>query len=255
MIKRLFLDLETSPNICYTWRIGQKINLGHNFILKERAIICACYKWQHEKKVHFVEWKAGDDKRVVKEMMSIMDQADEVIGHNSDRFDIPWVNTRAIKHGIKPVSNYKKVDTLKMARKNFNFNNNKLDYLSQFLLGDEKIDTGGFDLWKSVMDGDESAMAKMVKYCKKDVVLLERVYNKLLSYSDNAIHQGVSDGHGRWSCPECGSERVKKNKNRISSKGIKTHEMKCHDCNKFYGIAGNVYTEYMERFDNLKNGV
>ena len=39
-IKRLFFDIETSPNIGYFWRAGYKLNIGADNIIEERKIIC-----------------------------------------------------------------------------------------------------------------------------------------------------------------------------------------------------------------------
>jgi len=55
-IKRLFFDIETSPNIGLFWTAGYKLNIGHDNIIKERAIICICYKWAGEKEVHSLTW-------------------------------------------------------------------------------------------------------------------------------------------------------------------------------------------------------
>lgn len=253
MIKRLFIDIETSPNICYTWRIGQKIFIDHNFILKERAIICICYKWEHEKKVHSLEWDGGDDSKMVKVIHKIMSEADEVVGHNSDRFDTPWINTRIIKAGLYPMSTFKEVDTLKMAKRKFYFNNNKLDYLAQFLFNDKKFDTGGFGLWKDIFAEKRGALNKMVKYCKKDVILLQRVYDKLIKFSTIATHAGVAEGRDRWTCPKCASEKVKKNKTWITAMGMRRHEMNCNSCGRYYRVSDKVYSDYMSRFDILEN--
>jgi hypothetical protein len=51
-IKRLFFDIETSPNIGYFWRAGYKLNIGHENIIEERKIICISYKSGSIKKIH-----------------------------------------------------------------------------------------------------------------------------------------------------------------------------------------------------------
>ena len=47
-IKRLFFDIETSPMLVYSWRIGNKISLSHENIVKNWGIITICYKWEFE---------------------------------------------------------------------------------------------------------------------------------------------------------------------------------------------------------------
>ena len=55
-IKRLFFDIETSPNIGLFWTSGYKLNISHDSIIKERAIICICYKWAGDDKIYSLQW-------------------------------------------------------------------------------------------------------------------------------------------------------------------------------------------------------
>lgn len=180
--KKLFFDIETSPNIVFSWRIGHKINITPDNIIDERAIICISYKWEGESKVHSLSWNAGDDKQMLVEFSKIIDSADEIVTQNGDKFDIKWLRARCIYHGIPISSKFNSIDTLKMAKAGFNFNSNKLDYMGSFLGVGEKLKTG-YDLWKRiVLNDDPDAMKEMIKYCEEDVRLLERVYNKLQPY-------------------------------------------------------------------------
>lgn len=180
--KRLFFDIETSPNIVFSWRIGHKINISHDNIIDERAIICVSYKWEGESKVHSLKWNKGDDKELLEHFSKIIDSADEIVTQNGDRFDIKWLRARCIYHGIPISPKFNSIDTLKMAKAGFNFNSNRLDYMGSFLGVGEKLKTG-YDLWKRViLDDDKEAMKEMVEYCEEDVRLLERVYDKLQPY-------------------------------------------------------------------------
>ncbi len=181
--RRLFFDLEVSANIVFSWRIGNDICLPHDSIIKERAIICVCYKWEGEDKVHSIQWNKGDDKELLVKFAKIIDSADEVIGQNSDRFDIKWLRARCIYHDIPVSVKFNSLDTMKMAKAGFYFNSVKLDYMGQFLGVGQKIKTEP-DLWKDiVLHNDTKAMTKMIDYCKQDVNLLEKVYQKLQKYS------------------------------------------------------------------------
>lgn len=180
--KILFFDIETSPNLVLSWRIGREVSLSHDDILKERAIICLAYKWGHEDIIHSLEWSKGNDKDMLEKFSKVIHEADIVIGQNSDRFDIKWLRTRCLYFGIPFPEKLNSLDTLKFAKAGFYFNSNKLDYLGHFLGVGKKIKTE-YDLWKSIiLENDKEAMNKMVKYCKEDVALLERVYHKLQAY-------------------------------------------------------------------------
>lgn len=180
--RRLFFDLEVSPNIVFSWSVGRDISLTHDSILRERAIICVCYKWEGDSMVHSIEWKKGDDKELVKRFAKIIDSADEIVTQNGDAFDVKWLRTRCIHHNVPLSPKFNSLDTLKMARAGFKFNSNKLDYMGKFLGAGGKIKTD-FDLWKDItLDNCPNAMKEMVDYCKMDVVRLEQVYQRLQGY-------------------------------------------------------------------------
>lgn len=180
--KVLFFDLETSPNIVFSWRIGREVSLGTHDIIQERAIICVGWKWAGSPKTYSLEWKKGCDKSLLEEFAKVIDSADEVVTQNGDAFDIKWLRARCLFHDIPVSPKFNSIDTLKMARAGFKFNSNKLDYMGQFLGLGKKIQTE-FSLWKDIMlQNCPVAMDKMVKYCKRDVTLLEDIYNKLQPY-------------------------------------------------------------------------
>ena len=251
-VKRLFWDIETSPNVVLSWRTGAKLFIGHENIIKERAIICICHKWEGQKKVHALAWDDGDDKKMLEDFGKVIEEADELVAHNGDKFDLRWFNGRRLIHGMEPLSVVKTVDTLKIARKHFYLNNNRLDYLGKLLFGDGKIGTD-FSMWKKIlMDNDPNALEKMVKYCKKDVTLLARVWSRLRDYEVPKTHAAVNASgnvRDRWMCPHCGSDHVKKSKNRVTAKGMKQHQMNCLDCGRYYSIADSVYGWYLLKKD------
>lgn len=180
--RRLFFDIEVSANIVFSWGIGNKVHLGHDTIIKERSIICICWKWEHEEKVHALTWNKGDDSELLKKFSKIVDSADEVVGQNGDNYDIKFLRGRCIYNNIPVSPKFNSIDTLKWARSGFRFNSNKLDYMGEFLGMGKKIKTD-YDLWKKIMlHNDPKAMKLMVDYCKQDVALLEKVYNRLKVY-------------------------------------------------------------------------
>lgn len=245
-VNRLFWDIETSPNVGFFWRSGYKLNIPADNIIKERAIICICYKFAGAKKVHALTWDNGCDKKLLEDFSKVIASADELVAHNGDRFDLKWLNTRFLYHGLDPKPIERTVDTLKMAKQRFLFNSNRLNYISEFLQLGGKLDTS-YDLWtKIVLDGCETSMKKMVKYCKHDVALLEKVYDKLSDYCVPKTHVGVLTGLDRWSCPHCASENVARDKKRVTATGMIRHSMECNDCKKFYTISDKVYRDYLK---------
>jgi DNA polymerase elongation subunit (family B) len=237
-IKRLYFDIETSYNIVKSWRIGYDIKLDPSSIIKERAIICICYKWEGDKNVKSLTWNRGDDSSMIIKFSEILNSADEVVTHNGDKFDVKWFRTRCLYHGVALTPYIQSIDTLKEAKKLFLFNSNKLDYISKFIGLSGKIETGGLELWDDIiLRNDRQALHKMVTYCKNDVTLLEKVFLKLNPYLKNKITKTVRiEGNGIH-CVECNSTNIKKVKLRISAAGRYTQQYRCSDCGKYHSIS------------------
>lgn len=215
-LKILLFDIETSPNLSWTWGIWEQNVIE---VLRDWTILSVAYKWYGKKDVHVIAqcdykgYKRGifnlDDRKVMEELHKIFGEADVVIGHNSDAFDIRKVNARMLIHGLPPVSPFKSMDTLKMARRHFKFDSNKLDDLGRTLGVGRKVVHTGKDLWLRCMEGDRKAWGLMKKYNKQDVVLLERVYERLRGWSTGHVNMAyISREMG--CCPRCGSRSIVK---------------------------------------------
>lgn len=244
-INRLFWDIETSPNIGFFWQAGYKKAIPYESIIQERAIICICYKWESEKKVHSLTWDKGCDKKLIEEFNKVLLLADETVAHNGDNFDIKFLYSRLLYHNFVPTYHFNPIDTLKIARQKFRFNSNRLDYLGQYLFGQGKISTS-FSLWKDIVLGNcDKAMNKMVRYCKRDVVLLQKVYNKLSDFTEHKTHVGVLNGLDAWTCPKCGSASVHRIGSRVTKMGRK-YRMRCNDCGSHHSISLANLNKYIE---------
>lgn len=247
-VRRLFWDIETSPNLCFSWRIGSKINLSHDNIVHERKIICIAYKWEGERKVTVLKWdRYQDDKAMLKQFVGVAAQADELVAHYGDNFDMPWFRARCLINRLTPLPSYKTVDTKAWASKYFYFNSNKLDYLGSILGNGKKLHTD-YDLWKRiVLNKDDSALRYMMIYCARDVKLLEKVWSDLRFCVAPKTHAGVVSGHAKWTCPHCGSSNVRLSKTKVSSSGTVSYQMFCPECKSYYTISAATYSEYLKK--------
>jgi hypothetical protein len=231
--KIIVFDIETSPVIANTWTLYPKY-LSHDNIIQDWFIICAAWKEVGKDKVHAVKIdKLGDDYNVVKTLRDALAEADVIVGHYIDKFDIKKLNTRLIYHGLDPLPKIPTVDTKKEACKIGAFTSNKLDYLSKTLLGEGKIQVE-FGLWLEVMKGSKKALKEMVEYNKVDVIRNEGVYLKLRPFMKNHPHRGAMIGEERnCSCRACGSTNVKKNGIRHTAAGLKKQEIQCRECHSY----------------------
>jgi hypothetical protein len=255
-LKRLFADIETSFVYAPVWRAGEQYISPMN-IKGEVKIICISYKWQYENEVHTLTWDENqDDKQLLKKFIKILGEADEVIGHNFDRFDLRQIRTRAIRQGVLMYPKYRTLDTLKKARKYFSFMSNKLDYLGRVLEVGRKLDHEGLGLWKRVQEGDSKdlrsdALKEMVSYCEQDVILLEDVFNVVQPYIDhNTNHAVLKHGlHGKWRCPNCSSEDVNLSHTDATPVGYIKRHMRCNTCKQTYHVSNRTYQQFITRIE------
>jgi predicted PolB exonuclease-like 3'-5' exonuclease len=248
-INRLIWDIETSPCLATVWQPGWRIRVPPENIIQESAIICICYKWEGSKKVESLEWDKGDDKELCERFIDIANQADELIAHNGDKFDLPKFKARCIFHDLDPTPIYKTVDTLVIARRRFKFNSNRLDYLGKYLFGEGKIHTE-YGMWRDILiDNCPKAMAKMVKYCKQDVNLLEKVWKKLEPYHAPKTHVGRLNGEDKWTCPYTGSAEVHSRGRVITAAGNVKFRMRNKETGQWYQISEKAYRDYLDSKD------
>jgi uncharacterized protein YprB with RNaseH-like and TPR domain len=244
--KRLYFDCETSPNIGFFWKSGYKLIIPPDNIIEERRIICICYKYEGEDKIYSLVWNNGDDKDLVTKFAKVINNCDEVCGHNSDSFDIRWFRTRALLHGVDVIPNFTSIDTLKLSRKGFLFNSNKLDYIAKFLGFEGKKETS-FGLWRDiVLYNDKKALATMVDYCKNDIVILEQVFEKLKNYTEHKTHRAKIVGGESYDCPECTSINTFLNMTKVSKMGITRRCMRCKDCGRHFTISNKAYQDSLK---------
>ena len=206
------MDLETAPNLGSFFELYKEGNILWTF--QHWYILCFAWKWLGEKETHIVAlpdfrgYKNDkiNDEKLIKELWKLFDQAEIIIAQNGDAFDIKKANARFIKWGLEPPTPYKTIDTLKIARRNFKFDSNRLDDLGDYLNIGRKIRTEK-GLWKDCMEGDLKAWKFMKEYCVNDVILLEKVYFKLRAWEKNGPNMNMVLGT-IFSCPKCGSEHT-----------------------------------------------
>lgn len=242
--KRIFFDIETSYCEGWFWNPAYNTNISYDQVLKQSAIICICYKVEGSPKIHHLTWDKGDDKEMMGRFYEIINDADEVVAHNGDRFDIKWIRTRFLMAGFSSMPEIKSIDTLKISRSKFKFPSNRLDAIGKYLGIGGKIETGGIELWHDVIQrNSKKAMSKMVEYCKRDVELLEKVFLKLEGYSKPKTHIGRFMAGDKCDCQYCGSERTVFSRQRVSAAGVVSIAMQCKECYKYFSVSLKAYNQ------------
>lgn len=209
--KILIFDIETAPLKGYIWRLWKE-DVGPNRMISDWFMLTWSAKWLFDSKVYSAkltpkEVKNEDDKRITTDLWKLIDEADIVVAHNGDKFDIPKINSRFIVNGLNPPSHYKTIDTKKVASKQFGFSSNKLDMLAKTFGFSGKFDTT-FELWERCMNGEEEALNYMQKYNDQDVILLEEIYLKLRPWIKSHPNVGLYMKLDEPVCSHCGSNKL-----------------------------------------------
>lgn len=230
--KILFIDLETTPIEAYTWGPKWETNLIE--FIEHTRILSYSAKWfggSHITKgwPDYKGYKKGEleDKSIVKDLWDLCNDTEVIVAHNGKSFDTKVMNARFAFHNLTPPAPYKIVDTKIEAKKHLRLPSNKLDDLCDYFGLGRKLHHEGFPLWKSCMDGEMSAWNKMKKYNKHDVVLLEKLYLKLLPWMNTHPNMGMY--YEKLVCPKCGGKRLQSRGFAITTTN-KYKRLQCQDC-------------------------
>lgn len=207
----LLFDIETSLIKAWTFQTWQT-NIGLKQIIDDWFMLSWSAKWLHSEETMSdvltpAEVLSKNDKRVVTSLWKLIDEADIVIAHYGDKFDIKKMNSRFICNGLNPPSPYKSIDTKKVASTYFGFTSNKLDGLAIMFGFETKMDTD-IDLWIACMEGDPEALKYMEKYNKYDSELLEKVYLVLRPWIKNHPNVTIYDASKPHRCTACNSDNL-----------------------------------------------
>lgn len=243
--KIAYIDIETALFPVLVFGLGKQV-VTHKQIMPgfQPGIICACWKWHGKKRVHSVDWgKNQDTEKVIKTLdKEVISKADIIIAHNGDKFDMRHINTHRLVNKLPPLPEVATEDTLKQCRKHFYLPSYSLDYISTLLLGDQKLKTD-FKLWVDIVVHKKvTALRRMVKYCKKDVKLLEKVEQILAPYVEHKVHRGIIKNGNRDSCPNCGETKLQKMGFYVTKVG-KYQRYRCTSCGHTHKDSRQVKSE------------
>jgi DNA polymerase III epsilon subunit-like protein len=207
--KILLLDLESSLIEAFVWGLYDQ-NIKYDNVVQDWHLLCWSAKWLFDSEVMadvltVKEAKEHDDKRICESIWKLMDEANLIVAHNGNHFDLKKFNSRFVKHGFRPPSSYQSIDTLLIARANFGFTSNKLDDLCTYFDIPGKTSTN-LELWRRCFYADKEALDEMKFYNKNDVEILEEIYIKLRPWIKGHPNLNLWNEEYVSVCPNCGGE-------------------------------------------------
>lgn len=168
-IKAAILDIEST---------GLKADWGF--------MICACLKEVKADslngKIHTFrsdnyksQWT---DEKLTKDLVEKMNEFDLIIHWYGSMFDIPFINSRALRHGLTPPARNFRRDLCFVSRGSLALTSNGLANVSRFMLGKTGKTRTDYDMWLGAMRGQKKATDYIVDHCEKDVIETEKLYKK-----------------------------------------------------------------------------
>lgn len=140
-----------------------------------------------KEEVLFVE-NPNEEKKTIEKLVNLLEnyRSEEVYIWNA-RFDIPFLLTRAIIHGIDAsiLLEIKVVDLCEFCRENLKLSSNKLDEVSKFFCLDKNLKITGKniqELYIQFLNGKTENKEKIIAHCLDDLYRLKELHEKLQKY-------------------------------------------------------------------------
>jgi DNA polymerase elongation subunit (family B) len=231
-MKLLLVDIETAPNLATVWGLWNQ-NIALNQLIKAGYTLCWAAKWHGDKEIMFESVVTGE-KRMIRRIHKLLDEADAVCHYNGTKFDIPTLNKEFLLQGLRPPAPFKEIDLLRTARRKFRLASNKLDYVAKSLGLGEKAHHKGHELWLECMAKKKDAWKTMETYNKQDVVLLEKVYDRLMPWVVGHPNRSVMEG--AECCPKCASKSFQARGYAQTAAAV-YRRYQCNDCGSWFRAA------------------
>lgn len=231
------LDIERQSGVADgIWELRQHGWLNPGQVLERPRTICFAYKWLGEDEVFFhAEWDKGGAKGMVKKAHAVLNEATHIVGWNSKGFDLPHIRTELIVHGFPPPAPHKDIDLMLQAKRHFKFLSNRMNEVAKMLDQQEKLATGGGDLWRKLRNakGQDLLEARQVmgEYNCRDVQLTEELYMLMRPWITGVNLPAYMPDLGP-ACPMCTSTNIQyRGTSRNTSYSYRRFQ--CNDCGKW----------------------
>jgi len=239
----LVYDVERVPNVGDFWAFWKQ-NISPVQVHERSRTVSWAAKWAGEDKVQFKSEHHHGHEKMARGIIELFDEADWVVTFNGDKFDNKHVNNLIEQYQIPRPSPFTSIDLLKVVKKNFAFESNRLsEVLDRFGLA-PKLQHTGHELWLDIRGyNGEAAKRKgwalMKRYNMQDVDSTEELFERLRRWI-NLPHIGMYDAEGEaLGCPQCSSTDVQRRGYRYTP-GFAYPKFVCNNCGKWSTSAKSV---------------
>ena len=124
------------------------------------------------------------DKRLVEQCVNDISQFKKLYTYYGTKFDLPFLRSRAVYHKIDflPFGLLHHQDIYYLVRNKFRFSRNRLEGVTEFFGIEGKTKLSG-NIWVRATIGDEDALQYILKHNIADVIILEKLYERVRIYA------------------------------------------------------------------------
>ena len=179
--------------------LAEKVRDKNEWILKNRIIVSfdietfdlaadygvvmvACIKTLGGGIETFIARSDKEERACLLNTRDTLEKADYVVTYYGTGFDIPYLNTRLIILGERPIDKLRHVDLYYVAKFKLKLNRNRLQNVEMALFGESDKTEILPGIWRRALRGDAKALAYIADHCQKDVDILERCFLKLRGF-------------------------------------------------------------------------
>lgn len=228
--KILVYDIETDGVNALNADLGYIITFGYIWFDDYKK----GKKWKTISIADYSEFKKNphNDKYLIKDALKILDQADGIIHHYGNKFDAPYIVTRAVIKNLGPFPDVPMLDTCLLAWKRFKLSSNRLKNIAKvFKCKWQKLDKGnGWPMWwYEFLKGSAKYDKQMREYCGYDVMTLAEISDKMRPYwPPSFVNRLYPKTLGRH-CNKCGSKELLSKGLKIFQR-IECRQLRCKKC-------------------------
>ena len=211
------------------------------------TVLAIAHKWHGHSKVNvptILDYSAKgmlDDKPLIEDFLEVYCQADYSVAHYGKRFDLPFIQTKCLKHKLGPMPDIKLMDTCEVAWKNFKLHSNRLAAWLEYLGCKHEKRAMRTDDWLHAAHGCPKAMKAVKDRAKYDVLGLEEVFDAMRPWMKNEPNRNlILDSNG---CVSCGSHSLQ-NRGFQIARTKKYQRLQCQECGRW---QRNTVSEEAER--------
>jgi hypothetical protein len=143
------------------------------------GVLCGSIKVVNGPISTFQVAQLGNDKRLVRELKEHLESFDAWVTQYGKMFDVKFLNTRLLRHGLQPLDPRPHIDTYFVNKTHLKLSSRSQAQLLSFLGTDQQKYFLGPENWAELGCDFKERMKEIVKRCESDVAGLEQGYHRI----------------------------------------------------------------------------